>query len=159
MVESPTRKSLEIRRGGDRFHPSVSCIFVGVKLFRAGRRHNKMGVRWCSPGSSRRHSLSIENPNSPPYLVTACVHGDAFLSSCVRTLFGSRWCAFFACVYACGTTGVIFFGRRHVRANIAVYAYLYGIKNHPSLKMHRLLHTRRAESSPSRVAWNVGSWY
>lgn len=42
---------------------------------------------------------------------------------------------------------MIFFGWRHVRANIAVYAYLYGIKNHPSLKMHRLLHSRRAESS------------
>jgi len=42
---------------------------------------------------------------------------------------------------------VIFFGRRHVRANIAAYAYLYGIKNHPSLKMHRPLHSRGVGSS------------
>lgn len=159
MAESRAWKSCEILKGWRSVSPhGVSCIFVGVKLFRAGRRHNKMGVRWCSPGSSRRHSLSIENPNSPPYLATAYVHGDAFLSSCVRTWFGSMVCVSRACV-ACGATGVIFFGRRHVRANIAAYAYLYGIKNHPSLKMHRLLHTRRAESSPSRVAWNVGSWY
>lgn len=53
-----------------------------------------------------------------------------------------------AFLYACVTrTFAIFFGRRHVRANIAAYAYLYGIKNHPSLKMHRLLHSRGAESS------------
>lgn len=44
-------------------------------------------------------------------------------------------------------TFAIFFGRRHVRANIAAYAYLYGIKNHPSLKMHRPLHSRGVGSS------------
>lgn len=81
----------------------------------------------------------LRTPRSPPYLAAACVHGDAFLSacSCARGEDGTR-----------AVPGVIFFGRRHVRANIAVYAYLYGIKNHPSLKMHRLLHSRRAESSP-----------
>lgn len=42
-----------------------------------------------------------------------------------------------------------FFGRRHVRANIAAYAYLYGIKNRPSLKMHRPLHSRGVGSSQS----------
>jgi len=48
------------------------------------RRHNKMGVRWCSLGSSRRHNLSIENPNALPrpcYL--ARLHGDAFLPDLV----------------------------------------------------------------------------
>lgn len=94
-------------------------------------------------GSSRRHNLSIENPNALPrscYL--ARLHGDAFLPGLARVSHTR------ALSYACVTrTFAIFFGRRHVRANIAAYAYLYGIKNHPSLKMHRLLHSRGAESS------------
>lgn len=52
-------------------------------------------------------------------------------------------------------TFAIFFGRRHVRANIAAYAYLYGIKNHPSLKMHRPLHSRGVGSSQRRRSCEI----
>lgn len=109
--------------------------FHCFEIIQYSRRHNKMGVRWCSLGSSRRHNLSIENPT------TSRLHGDAFLYGFVYVLL--------VCVRNCVHPPYPIrniFRAGHVRANIVPYAYLYGIKNHPSLKMHRPLHSRDVES-------------
>lgn len=107
-----------------------------------------MGVRRYSPGSPRRHNLSIENPNALPRCpVASRLHGDAFLPVSRAHVAHARAQPCACNVYARRTPHVIFFGRRHVRANITAYAYLYGIKNHPSLKMHRPLHSRGVGSS------------
>lgn len=91
-----------------------------------------------------------------PVTSRARLHGDAFLPvSLSRALvFYTRACVsvYTPLLMPRRTLHVIFFGRRHVRANIAAYAYLYGIKNHPSLKMHRPLHSRGARIFAARDA-------
>ena len=94
------------------------------EIIQVRRIHNKMGVRWCSLG----WACNTVYPSGTLFSFPARFSQDHAMPPNTH--------------YACY---IFLLGRRHVRANIVAYAYLYRIKKSPFLKMHRPF--RRATST------------